>query len=849
MISPLMYVGNAFYELWTDFLIKYFITLQTLSETTMQHEISGFLISRQWRDTDTGLLLRFWLHTDSGPLLIEQNAQEGIFFIEQKSLKAAHNLGKSLYVHTRPLKLKSFKQQTVTGFYFSSQRKLYKAAKSLKIANIEALESDIRTVDRYLMERFITGAMTVNYQHINSIDNFHHIENAKLKPCKFNPDFRVISFDIETDYLNNTLLSIAVYNEQTKLIFLLGNPSKLPNNTQCYEDERSLIYAFISWIQSYDPDLLIGWNCINFDLRFLENACIRLGLKFSLGRNNELIEWRSSSNSASASRSNEHYFVLVPGRAVLDGIDTLKSATYNFESFALDNVAHTVLGKRKLIEKTANKADEILRLYHEDTRAFVKYNLEDCILVWDIFKQTKLIEFATERARLTGLPLDKVGGSVAAFENQYLPRLHRQGYVAPNLPINPQGVGSPGGYVMESKPGFYSNILVLDFKSLYPSIIRSFKVDPYGLAEGDYLCKVEENTEIYDKSLFSQGKHGAYFKKSESILPTLIENLWQARDLAKANNNQAMSQAIKIIMNSFYGVMGTPGCRFFDARLPSSITLRGHEIMLRTRELIENEGFDVIYGDTDSIFVWIKQDITLKEADIIGKKLAKSITQWWKVFLSQEHQLQSALELEYETHFTRFLMPTIRGSQQGSKKRYAGLVCQEGFSFEKTEYTDNANKFKLVFKGLEAVRTDWTQMAREFQKELYHRIFMNLEYKPYILQQIEALKSGLYDDKLVYRKRLRQKLSDYQRNIPPHVQAARKADIFLIQQGKKSRYQNGGWIEYYYTLNGPEPKENLVSPLDYGLYIERQIEPIVDGIVTFFATSFNEITSKQMNLL
>ena len=812
----------------------------------MQYEISGFLINRQWRDTDTGLMLRYWLHTLNGPLLIEQHMQEGIFFVEQKKLKAALNLSKNQYVRTRPLKLRSFKQQEVTGFYFNNQRTLYNVAKTLKFANIEALESDIRTVDRYLMERFITGAMTVNYQHINHINNFRHVENAKLKPCTFSPDFRVISFDIETDYLNNTLLSIAVYNDQTKCVFLLGNPPNLPNNTQCYEDERSLIFAFIAWIQTYDPDLLIGWNCINFDLRFLENTCKRLGIKFNLGRNNEPIEWRSTSNTSS---SNEHYFVLVPGRAVLDGIDTLKSATYNFESFALDHVAHTVLGKRKLIEKTANKADEILRLYHEDTNAFVKYNLEDCVLVWDIFKQTKLIEFATERARLTGLPLDKVGGSVAAFENQYLPRLHRQGYVAPNLPINPQGVGSPGGYVMESKPGFYSNILVLDFKSLYPSIIRSFKVDPYGLAEGDYLSQAWDDSESYDKSLFSQGKRGAYFKKSDSILPTLIENLWKARDLAKADNNQALSQAIKIIMNSFYGVMGTPGCRFFDARLPSSITLRGHEIMLRTRELIENEGYDVIYGDTDSIFVWVKHDIKLEQADTIGKHLAKSITQWWKVYLSQTHQLQSALELEYETHFTRFLMPTIRGSQQGSKKRYAGLVCQEGFSFDKTDPMDNTDKFKLVFKGLEAVRTDWTQMAREFQKELYHRIFLNQEYKPYILKQIKTLRSGLYDDKLVYRKRLRQKLSDYRRNIPPHVQAARKADAFLLQQGKKPRYQNGGWIEYYYTLNGPEPKENLISPLDYDLYIERQIEPIVDGIVTFFATSFNEITSKQMNLL
>ena len=819
-------------------------------------QINGFLISRQWRESNDGLLLRYWLNTEEGPLLVEQTSQEGIFFVEQPHLNQALNLIKNHYHRSRTLALKSFSQHPVCGFYFTSQKNLRAAAKILKEHNIPPLEADIRTVDRYLMERFITSTMSVtdvlaSGSHVAPNTQHRHIYNAKLKPIDFTPNFRVVSFDIETNYLDNSLLSIAVYDDATELVFIVGSSSEV--KCLSFIDERSLLVAFIHWIQEYDPDLLIGWNCINFDLRFLHNACLRLGLKFNIGRNNEAIEWRSSSNNNSTNKGSEHYFVLVPGRAILDGIDTLKSATFSFESYALDFVAFNMLGKGKLINNATNKADEILRLYNEDQHAFIKYNIEDCVLVWEIFKKAKLIEFAIERARLTGLPLDKIGGSVAAFENQYLPRLHRQGYVAPNLPIDPQGVGSPGGYVMESKPGFYSNVLVLDFKSLYPSIIRSFMVDPYGLAEGDRLfdsaqtSKAENlNTnEQYNKAILSKGFKGAYFKKHNSILPTLIENLWQARDHAKAENNEALSQAIKIIMNSFYGVMGTPGCRFFDARLPSSITLRGHQIMLRTRELIEEKGYEVIYGDTDSIFVWLNKQVSVKEANIIGTELAFFITQWWKEFLAQEYQLHSALELEYETHFSKFLMPTIRGSEQGSKKRYAGLVCKKGFTYDHPD----PHTYKLVFKGLEAVRTDWTPLAREFQKSLYKKIFLNLEFKPYILEVIAALKGGELDDKLVYRKRLRRTLSEYKRNVPPHVQAARKADEAAIHAGHKPRYTNGGWIEYFYTLQGPETKEYLKSPLDYERYIIRQIEPIVDGIVTILGTSFSEITSKQINLI
>ncbi|MGV2837139.1 DNA polymerase domain-containing protein, partial [Pseudomonas shirazensis] len=208
-------------------------------------------------------------------------------------------------------------------------------------------------------------------------------------------------------------------------------------------------------------------------------------------------------------------------------------------------------------------------------------------------------------------------------------------------------------------------VLVLDYKSLYPSIIRTFLIDPVGLVEG--LSQPDDEHSV-------EGFRGARFSRTRHCLPAIVERVWQGREAAKRDGNAALSQALKIIMNAFYGVLGSNGCRFFDTRLASSITLRGHEIMRQTRALIEAEGYDVIYGDTDSTFVWLKHAHDEQAAARIGKALVVKVNQWWREHLRQSLNLDCALELQYETHYQRFLMPTIRGAEEGSKKRYAGLV-------------------------------------------------------------------------------------------------------------------------------------------------------------------------------
>ncbi len=587
-----------------------------------------------------------------------------------------------------------------------------------------------------------------------------------------------------------------------------------------YCDSRTVLLKKLNeWFARFDPDAIIGWNVVQFDLRVLHEHARRLGVPLKLGRGGEEMQWREHG-------SGNHYFASAAGRLIIDGIEALRSATWSFASFSLENVAQTLLGEGKAINNPYQRMDEINRMFAEDKPALAKYNLKDCELVTQIFARTQLLTFLLERASVTGLPADRSGGSVAAFTHLYMPLMHRQGFVAPNLGSKP-AEASPGGFVMDSQPGLYESVLVLDYKSLYPSIIRTFLIDPVGLIEGLKHPGDDESV---------AGFRGARFSRTRHCLPAIVARVAEGRETAKREHNAPLSQALKIIMNAFYGVLGSSGCRFFDTRLASSITLRGHEIMLRTRQLIEAQGHTVIYGDTDSTFVWLRRAHGQEEAAQIGRALVDHVNQWWREHVQQVYGLDSALELQFETHYKRFLMPTIRGAEEGSKKRYAGLVSR-------ADGTD-----EMVYKGLETVRTDWSPLARQFQHQLYLRIFQRKSYQDYVRDYVRKTLAGEFDDRLIYRKRLRRALDDYQRNVPPHVRAARLADEFNDRQGRPRQYQNGGWISYVITVAGPEPLEIRTAPIDYDHYVTRQLQPVADAILPFVDDDFSTLIGGQLGL-
>jgi DNA polymerase-2 len=714
----------------------------------------------------------------------------------------------------------------MSALYLKSQRKLFDIRDRLTQKDIRVTEADLKPTDRFLMERFITASVSIEGS-LNENDGFSDIAPSDLRATQYRPQLSAVSIDIETDNHASTLYSIAIYADSVSIVYMVGPTQDSIVKTddggdlELYQrsSEREVISAFVKKISELDPDVIMGWNIVNFDLRCLQDFCDRLKMSLLLGRNSEAISWRKARDS------NDRYYALLPGRAVLDGIELMRSATYQFENFSLEYVSRQLLNRGKLVADVDQRGAEITDLFGTNKPALARYNLEDSRLVWDIFQKEALISFAMERSLLTGLELDRYGGSVAAFDFLYLPRLHRKGFVAPFVDQSTVSNVSPGGYVMGSVPGIHQNVIVLDFKSLYPSIIRTFHVDPLALA----VAASEENP--------IEGYDGGKFSREEFILPELISTLWSARDNAKASENAVLSQAIKIIMNSFYGILGTVGCRFLDSRLVSSITKRGHEILILSKKFIEDTGYQVIYGDTDSVFVLLGP-VEDSQVKVIGEDLTSQINEWWTKKLREKYDIPSFLEMEFETHFSKFLMPTVRGSDAGSKKRYAGLVVD----------SRNPDKSRLLFKGLESVRSDWSPLARDFQKELYRRIFLDEPYEDYIKLMVQQLSDGIFENELVLRKRLRRKLKDYTKNIPPHVQAARKAEDIRRQRELPSLYQSGGWIEYIMTINGAEPRQYRESAIDYEFYIERQLTPIADSILVFKSSSMDKILNNQIGL-
>ncbi len=766
------------------------------------HERTFFLLTRDAKQRRGGLELVYWGTSPEGPVRVRLTDRPAVFFVERNVATRAGE--------RRPTSLLTLDGDPVDRVAFARRGDLRTEAERLERAGTPAWEADVKPADRALFERFVTAACTARGE-ARVRGGVLEFVDPELTPAELTPRLSVASFDIEAEGPDAPILCVGIVSDAGgERVFVRGEgPAR--EGVSYHADERATLAAFLAYIAELDPDVLIGWNVIDFDLAYLEARCAHAGLRFTIGRGGERgsVLRGSTPNAPSVAR--------VPGRVVLDGIATMRAATWSFESWSLENVGQTLLGRgKKIHDPNGDRREEILRLYAEDLPSLIEYNREDCRLVRDIFREAHVLEFAIERQRLTGLTMDRRAGAVSAFDHLYLPRLHRHGRVAPSTGRS-EPLASPGGYVMDSVPGLYEDVLVMDFKSLYPSIIRTFLVDPLGLATAG-----EDAVE---------GFGGARFSRTSHILPGLIESLWSARDEAKEKKDAALSRAIKILMNSFYGVLGTPACRFFDPRLASSITRRGHEILQRSRAWIEARGYPVLYGDTDSLFVLIggrmdgeRTARTPEQCHDLGRELVAGLNRYWRETVREEHGLESALEIQLETCFHRFLMPTLRGAEQGSKKRYAGLVVgPHGVP-------------KVVIKGLEAVRTDWTPLARRTQRELVRRVFLGEPYGSWIRELADDLFAGRLDDELVYRKRLRRDLDSYVKNVPPHIAAARQLDRRVRE------------IAYVITTRGPQPLEKQRAPIDHHHYLTRQLAPACDTILNVVGDDFMRHGGRQLSL-
>ncbi len=709
-------------------------------------------------------------------------------------------------IERKPLQLKTFEGDTVDCLYFSTYSAMKACARKLRDKLQPIYESDIHPVDRFLMERFVKGGFEAT-GFVEQRENTVYMVNPRIRGVDMVPNLSVLSIDIETNAEKGSIYSIACSGKKN-IVFIIGNADngKSPIHVVYCKNERSLLENFINHLHIENPDVIIGWNVIDFDLKIIYNRCKALGLKF------DKVARKGGYASIFKNSAGNKTLVRIDGRVVIDVPLLLRSYYPAFEEYSLDYVAFKITGKNKEITlKGKNKIAAINNLFANDKLSLASYNLNDAALTREIFEKTGLLKNAIERSKLSGHPLDRTGGSIAAFDYLYLPMLHRAGYVAYDAPdparLNDEPL--PGGFVIEPKPGIYDNVLVFDFRSLYPSIIMSFHIDP--------LARIYPSTDRI------RCPAGTSFARSPALLPEIITKLLEARNEAKRNNNPHLSQAVKILMNSFYGVLGARNCRFFSPELASSITRNGQYILKRSIEFIEKTTLlPVIYGDTDSIFVFLGANKDVDPAST-GREIAEKTTEWLADHLREQFNTESALLLQFESCFHRFLIPAVRGGGYGSKKHYCG-----------GRYVDG--KLELTFKGMESARSDWTDCAKEFQHELIRRIFAGEPVEEHIIKTISDIKAGKADEKLIYRKRLRKKPEDYTQGIPQHVQAAK-----LLGYAPSV-------VRYYITVDGPQPVEKLRSPIDYRHYIDCQIQPVADSILCLVGKEFSKIISGQQEL-
>jgi DNA polymerase-2 len=666
------------------------------------------------------------------------------------------------------------------------------------------LEADVRFPYRYLIDHGLRAAVAIEGESEQLPGGLVRFRNPRLAPAakEGRPRLTRLSIDLETPRDASAVWSVALVGDGADEVHLLAREPV--EGAFVHGDEKQLVEAVAERIRVLDPDILTGWNVVDFDLRTWERRAEALRADAGLGRSDGAVLFQQELRFTRQTRA------AIPGRMVLDAIPLVRDAL-RLPDYRLETVARAVLGRGKRIDPEApDAAAEIARLYREEPAALVEYNRQDARLVLEILDGEGLLALAIERSLLSGMQLDRVGASVASFDLLYLPELRRRGLVAPSVDTARKSALVRGGAVLDSRPGLFEQVALFDFKSLYPSLIRTFNLDPLAHARpGDDPI---------------QAPNGAGFSREEAILPEVLERFMASREAAKRRGDRHADQAIKIMMNALFGVLGAAGCRFFDPAVANAITGFGQQTLLWTKQAFESEGVTVLYGDTDSVFVLLRGGLSRRgEAEALRERVQRQVFER----IRADYRVEPRLELELEGIYQRFFMPRVRGGRSGSKKRYAGLRDGE-----------------LTIVGLESVRRDWPAVAARLQRGLLERVFADRDALPFVKQTVDALKAGELDSELVYAKRVRKdSLDSYTATTPPHVQAARKLGP-----------QAGPVIRYVMTDGGPEP----VSPgralppgIDHAHYVEKVLRPIADSVLEALGQSFDEALGhpRQLNLL
>lgn len=741
---------------------------------------TGFILHPTYRVRDGAPQIQLYGRLDDGrPFLAEDDRFRPYFFARAED---AEVLRADSRAELHPESLVDLEGHPVVRVVATVPAAVPALRERLSRAGHPALEADLRFPYRYLIDHRLGAGVELRGAS-NLREGLVHFANPQILPAAVKPELAVLSLDLETSPDASEIRSVALVGDGADEVHLV---SRRPvDGAAVHPDERALLAAAARRIREIDPDVLVGWNVVDFDLRTWARRGAALRLPLEIGRVPGEIAFQQDARFTLQGRA------VVTGRMVLDGMSLVRDAL-RLEDYRLETAAREVLGRGKLLgDEVADPAAEIDRLYREEPEALVAYNREDARLVRDILEHEGLLALAVERSLLSGMQLDRVGASVASFDLLYLPELRARGVVAPSADAARKSAPVRGGAVLDSKPGLFRDVAVYDFRSLYPSLIRTFGLDPLAHARAG------------EDAL--RAPNGARFSREEAILPDIIERFMASRDAAKARGDRHADQAIKIMMNALFGVLGASGCRFFDPEVANAITGFGQTLLHWTRDAFEQEGVDVLYGDTDSVFVQLHghEDDARREARELRDRVQACVAKR----VRDDYGAEPRLDLELERVYARFFMPRVRSGASGSKKRYAGLWNGE-----------------LVVVGLESVRRDWPAVTRRLQRGLLERVFHDRPLLPFVRDLVRDLRAGALDAELVYAKRVRKgSLDRYTGPAPPHVQAARKAGAAA-----------GPVVRYVIGAEGPEPVFHgrpLPADIDRSHYVERVVRPVAQAIL------------------
>ncbi len=608
-----------------------------------------------------------------------------------------------------------------------------------------------------------------------------------------------LALDIETDRAGRVVaVSLAGAGGAGEVLFLgpdLGVPG-----VASFRSEAELLATLARRIRARDPDVITGWNVIDFDLRVLAARCAACGVPFDVGR--------TTAPASFVEREGRRATFQVPGRAALDAMRLVRASGERFDDLSLEAVAQAMLGEGKSVAaRGLSKLDELDRLRRDDPEAFCAYCLRDAELVLRILARTGLDVLTAKRAALTGVSLELAWTSIPAFERIYAAELRARRVVPPPR-VEREVSGAAGGTVLDAVPGFFADVLVLDFRSLYPSIIRTFNIDPLAHARAGRRAPRPDDL---------VAPNGARFERIPGILPAIIARYAAQREAALAAGDETAAYVYKILQNSFYGVLGAAGCRYARSELAGAITSFGKVFLTAARDFFEARGLRTLYGDTDSVFVLSGREdgASFEELTAFGAAQAEALNAAIAERIRGAFDLPSHLRIRCEKVYRRFFIPRLKhdasGEGRGRAKGYAGLRLGARGAAE------------VEVKGMEAARSDFTPLARRLQVELLALTFGHAgeaEVRDFCLALVGRLQRGELDAELVYRRSLRRPAAHYGAESP-QVRAAR----LLGWKGERGR------VSYVMTRAGPEPLQlRSGAPLDYRHYVDRQLLPIARSI-------------------